>query len=89
MTRERQGSKVAQRNGVRRRKRKKPSGGALERATYTIEETAAYLGISRQAAYSAARRGDIPVIRLGRRWLVPKLGLERHLAGEQADAWGR
>jgi excisionase family DNA binding protein len=50
------------------------------RATMTVEEAAAYLGIGRSAAYEAARSGDLPVIRLGRRLLVPRAALERMLA---------
>jgi excisionase family DNA binding protein len=43
-----------------------------ERLTLTIEETGKLLGISRGLAYSAARSGDIPTVRCGRRLLVPK-----------------
>lgn len=47
--------------------------------TYTVEEAALALGIGRQAAYEAARRGELPTIRIGRRILVPKAALERML----------
>lgn len=40
-------------------------------ATLTIEQAGRLLGLSRSAAYRAAARGDIPVIRIGRRLLVP------------------
>lgn len=40
--------------------------------TITVEDAARLLGISRGLAYEAARRGDLPVIRLGRRLLVPR-----------------
>lgn len=40
-------------------------------ATITIEETAELLGLGRTAAYEAARRGDFPTRRLGRRVIVP------------------
>lgn len=40
-------------------------------ATLTIEQTAAVLGLGRTAAYEAARRGEFPTRRLGRRLLVP------------------
>jgi len=51
-------------------------GGGLQaiagtRATLTVEEDAALLGIGRTAAYEAARRGQLPTRRLGRRLLVP------------------
>jgi excisionase family DNA binding protein len=42
-----------------------------ERATLTVEETATLLGLGRTAAYEAARRGDFPTRRLGRRVIVP------------------
>ncbi len=41
------------------------------RATITIEQTAQILGLGRTAAYDAARRGELPSRRLGRRLLVP------------------
>ena len=42
----------------------------------TIEETASLLRIGRTSAYQAARAGELPVIRLGRKLLVPRRGLE-------------
>ena len=51
-----------------------------------------YLGIGRDAAYEAARRGDIPVIRIGRLLRVPVIAMERMLdrvgqaSQEPADA---
>lgn len=43
-----------------------------ERATITVDETAALLSISRASAYAAARTGDqFPVLKIGRRLLVP------------------
>ena len=47
----------------------------------TVEEAAAVLGVSRGLAYDAARRGEIPTIRLGRRLLVPRSKL-LELVGE-------
>ena len=41
------------------------------RATITIEQAAQLLGLGRTAAYHAARRGELPTRRLGRRLLVP------------------
>jgi len=38
-----------------------------------------YFGLSRNAAYDAAARGDIPVIRIGRLLRVPVRALERML----------
>lgn len=48
---------------------------------YSIEEVAALLRIGRNQCYAAARRGEIPVIRIGaRRMMVPKTALRRLLA---------
>lgn len=40
-------------------------------ATITIDQAAELLGLGRTAAYEAARRGDFPTRRLGRRVIVP------------------
>jgi excisionase family DNA binding protein len=40
-------------------------------ATITIEQTAQLLGLGRTAAYEAARRGEFPTKKLGRRLVVP------------------
>ena len=48
--------------------------------TITVEETAKRLGIGRNTAYEAVKRGDIPSIRIGRRILVPTKALERKLS---------
>jgi excisionase family DNA binding protein len=48
-------------------------------ATLTVEQAGHLLGISRRSAYRAAEAGHIPVIRLGRRILVPTALLERML----------
>ena len=50
-----------------------------QRQTLTVEEAAAILGIGRNSAYEAIRRGEIPALRLGRRLLVPRRALERLL----------
>ena len=47
--------------------------------TMTIEQAAVQLGIGRSLAYEAARRGEIPTIRIGRKLLVPIEQLERLL----------
>ena len=43
-----------------------------------------YFGISRNAAYRAAERGDIPVIRVGKLLRVPVIQMEKRLAGEES-----
>ena len=51
----------------------------MERQTLTVTEASKTLGISRNKAYEAAKRGDIPTIRIGKRILVPMAALERML----------
>jgi len=58
----------------------KPSGGSEGRLCFSVPEAARMLGISRGLAYELARSGQIPVLRLGRRLLVPKVALERMLS---------
>lgn len=58
------------------------SDTATERRTYTVDEAGELLGIGRNTAYEAARRGEIPTIKIGRRLLVPRAALERMLAGD-------
>jgi len=53
---------------------------AAASAVLTVEEAAAVLRISRQSAYQAARSGELPTVRIGRRMLVPRAALERMLA---------
>lgn len=50
-----------------------------ERQTLTIPEAAKALGICRNQAYEAARRGEIPTIKIGKRLLVPRAALDRLL----------
>ena len=45
-----------------------------DRLTVTVEEAASLLSLGRTAAYEAARRGEIPTRRLGRRLIVPVEG---------------
>jgi excisionase family DNA binding protein len=52
--------------------------------TYSIKEAARRLGIGRNSAYEAARRGDIPSIKIGRRLLVPRAALDRLLESGRA-----
>lgn len=53
--------------------------------TLTVEEAGRLLGISRASAYQAARTGDLPTLRIGRRLLVPRARL-MELLGESDDA---
>ena len=57
---------------------------AIERRTLSVPEAAEALGLAKTSAYAAARNGDLPAIRVGKRLLVPVDALERMLA-EAAD----
>ncbi len=52
--------------------------------TYSIPQAGRLLGYSRNTAYEAAKRGELPTIRLGRKIRVPKVALHRLL--DSADA---
>jgi excisionase family DNA binding protein len=49
--------------------------------TVSVPEAGAILGLGRNGAYEAVRRGEIPAIRLGKKLRVPKAVLERMLSG--------
>ena len=57
-----------------------------DRLVLAIEEAGKLLGLGRSGTYEAARRGDIPVLRIGRRWLVPRVALDKMLADTGKDA---
>lgn len=69
------------------------SGGVGERAlpdpsitpTLTVAHAARLLGVSRASAYAAAQRGEIPVIRIGHRLVVPTADLCRLLGQHDAQ----
>lgn len=52
---------------------------ASKRLTMTIPEAAERLGIGRNQGYEAARNGQIPTIKIGKRLLVPVTALENKL----------
>ena len=60
-------------------RRERSEASKTERLTLTVEQAAQLLGISRGLAYALAGCGKLPVVRLGRRLLVPRRALERML----------
>ncbi len=67
----------------------KPLPEPNERPTVSVPEAGEFLGIGRATAYEAAKAGDLPTIRLGKRLVVPTAALRRMLgldtrAGEAA-----
>jgi excisionase family DNA binding protein len=51
----------------------------------TVDDLCDLLQVSRPTAYSLVHKDGFPVIRVGRRYLIPKVGLERWLE-EQTEA---
>ncbi|MEW6470651.1 MAG: single-stranded DNA-binding protein [Actinomycetota bacterium] len=53
--------------------------GMQQRVSYTVEEAAALLGISRTKLYECVRTGEVEATPVGRRWLIPAAALEELL----------
>ena len=66
------------------RKQKKVAAKRAAADVMTPEDVAARLGIGRNQAYEAIQRGEIPALRFGRRWLVPRVAFERLLTATTA-----
>jgi excisionase family DNA binding protein len=54
------------------------------RLTYTVDEVARLLNLSRGITYQYVRDGVIPAERIGRRWLIPRKRLHAWLDGQAA-----
>jgi len=50
-------------------------------ATLSVPEAGRLLGLSRNAAYDAAKRGEIPTLRFGKLIRVPRARLDKMLEG--------
>ena len=61
------------------------SEAAADSLTVSVEEAGRLLGIGRSSAYSAVRRGEIPSIRVGHLYRVPRARLMALLGIEIAD----
>jgi len=61
----------------------KRRGAMEEKLTLSIEEAAKLLGIGRNLCYDRVKTGEIPVIKIGRRLLVPRRALEKLLEEPQ------
>lgn len=49
----------------------------MDKIVYTIPEVAQLLGISRSYAYELVKRNEIPILKLGKRRMIPKQYLEQ------------
>lgn len=61
-----------------------PRGIAPTCATLTANELAAMLGVDRKTVYDGARRGEIPSVRVGRRFLFPREAIDAWLSGRSS-----
>ena len=62
-----------------------PPGAAVASGhqVLSVPEAGKLLGLGRDASYQAAKRGELPVLRFGKRLVVPRAALERMLQ----EAW--
>ena len=61
-----------------------PSHATLDkRLCITVPEAAEMLGISRNFAYELVEQKQLPVIKFGKRLLIPRLALEKMLGKEE------
>lgn len=51
----------------------------MERMTYNIAEAAKVLGVSKSFMYKLVRNNEVPVIRLGKRLVIPKVKLQEFI----------
>ena len=54
-----------------------------ERLTYNVKEAAQLLGLSKNSAYQACLKGELPHLKIGKRILIPRVQLERLLLGSR------
>ncbi len=56
-----------------------------EKKTFTVDETARIIGVSRSTAYECVRNGSIKSVRLGRRILIPAWAVEQIVAAPNSE----
>lgn len=57
----------------------------MHQKVLTVKEVAKQLGLGINQTYAACERGQIPSMRFGRRWVIPKSAFERWLLESPAD----
>jgi excisionase family DNA binding protein len=55
-----------------------PNSG-VDRDVLKVAEVCQRLGVGKSAVYNAIRRGDIPVLKFGRRWVISRIAYEKML----------
>jgi excisionase family DNA binding protein len=64
--------------------------GGVVRLTYTVEEVATLLGLSRNQTYANVQNGVIPARRVARRWVISRKALHEWLEvgdGGEVATW--
>lgn len=56
-----------------------------ERLTFDVKTAAKLLGVSKNSAYQACLKGEIPHLKIGKRILIPRVQLERLLGSAEAE----
>jgi excisionase family DNA binding protein len=57
----------------------------VERELLTLKEVIAATGLYRDTVYKAVVRGEIPAVRIGRRWLVPRDFVAKMLTSKEVS----
>ena len=60
-----------------------------DRRTISVPQAGAQLGLGKNASYAAVKRGEIPVVKIGRRLLVPREAVDRLLEHAMAATRSR
>lgn len=55
----------------------------IKKQTMTVQETASYLGVSKDLIYSMAKMGELPAVKIGRRILFRKEALDRWMQAQE------
>jgi len=63
-----------------------PKKAGQNSAVFTVDELAIELGISRQSAYNGLNSGEIPAIRLGKRFIISKVRIAEWLKTGRTSA---
>ncbi|MEW6228394.1 MAG: helix-turn-helix domain-containing protein [Bacillota bacterium] len=61
----------------------------MEKAAFSPEEAAIYLGVHPQTVYKLLRTGELPGRKVGQLWRIPKETLMRYLERGSQDELGR
>lgn len=63
--------------------REQPETNAVPRTAFSVQETAAQLGVCPASVYRALKRGDLVAVMLGGRRLIPASSIDKLLATDK------